>query len=132
LPHYEHQRAKDYLTQELKQLLNKNKNDCIQTFLPGLTLITLTDYSLRKRTKKIKQVKKSSPPLRTSQGTWARCNVEEAQTFAEHVANVFGRIPRKMNLKRKKHFYNFSRPPTNSKHQSTASKELKFKKSSTA
>jgi hypothetical protein len=33
-----------------------------------------------------------------------------------------------MNPKRKKHLYNFWRPPTNSNHQSTVSKELKFKK----
>jgi hypothetical protein len=32
-----------------------------------------------------------------------------------------------MKLKRKKHLYNFWRPPTNSNHQSTVSKELKFK-----
>jgi predicted deacetylase len=63
---YKHQRAKDYLTQELKQLLNNNKNDCIQTFLQGLTPTESTDYSLWKVTKKIKQVKKPSPPLRTS------------------------------------------------------------------
>jgi hypothetical protein len=33
---YEHQKAKDYLTQELNALLNNNQNDCIQTFLQGL------------------------------------------------------------------------------------------------
>jgi hypothetical protein len=43
---------------------------------------------LWKATKKIKQVKKPSPPL-TSQGTWARSNVEKAHAFAEHLANVF-------------------------------------------
>jgi hypothetical protein len=43
---YERQRAKDYLTQELKQLLNNNKNDCTQTFLQGLTPTESTDYSL--------------------------------------------------------------------------------------
>jgi hypothetical protein len=40
-------------------------------------------------TKKIKQVKKPSPPLRTSQGTWARSNVEKAHAFSEHLAKVF-------------------------------------------
>jgi hypothetical protein len=45
--------------------------------------------SIWKATKKIKQVKKSSPPLMTSQGTWARSNVEKAHTFAEHLAKVF-------------------------------------------
>jgi hypothetical protein len=45
---------------------------------------------------------------------------------------IFNRIPQKMNLKRKKRLYNFWRPPTYSNHQSTVSKELKFKKPSTA
>jgi hypothetical protein len=36
-----------------------------------------------------KQVKKPFPPLRTSQGTWARSNVKKAHAFAEHLANVF-------------------------------------------
>jgi hypothetical protein len=44
---------------------------------------------LWKAIKKIKQVKKPSPPLRTSQGTWARSNVEKAHAFAEHLANTF-------------------------------------------
>jgi hypothetical protein len=51
---YEHHRAKDYLTQERKELLNNNKNDCIQTFLQGLTSTKSTDYALWKATKKLK------------------------------------------------------------------------------
>jgi hypothetical protein len=39
-------------------------------------------------TKKIKQVMKPSPPLMTSQGTWAKRKVEKAHAFAEHLANV--------------------------------------------
>jgi hypothetical protein len=31
-------------------------------------------------------IKKNSPPLRTSQATWARSNVEKAHAFAEHLA----------------------------------------------
>jgi hypothetical protein len=54
-------------TQELKQLLNNNKNNCIQTFLQGPTQTESTDCSLWKTNKKIKEVKKPSPPLRTSQ-----------------------------------------------------------------
>jgi hypothetical protein len=61
----------------------------MQTFLQGLTPTESTDYSLWKETKKIKQVKKPSQPLRTSQGTWARSKVEKADVFAEHLANVF-------------------------------------------
>jgi hypothetical protein len=85
---YEHQKAKDYLTEELKELLNNNKNDCIKTFLQGLTPTDSTDYYLWRGTKKITQVKKP-PPLRISQGTWVRSNIEKAHAFAKHLANVF-------------------------------------------
>jgi hypothetical protein len=44
-----------------------------------------------KATKRIKQVKKPSPPLRRSQGTWARSNVDKAHASSEHLANVFSR-----------------------------------------
>jgi hypothetical protein len=37
----------------------------------------------------LKATKKPSPPLRTSQGTWARSNTERAHTFAELLAKVF-------------------------------------------
>jgi hypothetical protein len=57
--------------------------------LQGLTPRESSDYSLWKATKKIKQVKKPSPPLRTSQGTWARSNVEKAYAFPEHLAEVY-------------------------------------------
>jgi hypothetical protein len=43
-------------------------------------------------TKNIKQVKKLLP-LRTSQGTWARNNIEKAHDFAEHLAKVFQTHP---------------------------------------
>jgi hypothetical protein len=62
-------------TQELK-LLNRNKNDSIQTFLQGPAPTEATDYSLWKATKKIKQAKRPSSPLRPSQGTGASSNIE--------------------------------------------------------
>jgi hypothetical protein len=40
-------------------------------------------------TKKIKQITKSFPPLRTPQGTWARRNDEKAHAFAKHLKQVF-------------------------------------------
>jgi hypothetical protein len=43
--------------------------------------------------KKIKQAKKPSPPLRTSEGTWAKSNGEKAHAFAEHLAKVFQPYP---------------------------------------
>jgi hypothetical protein len=35
------------------------------------------------------KVKRPSAPLRTSQGTWARSNVEKAHASVEHLAKVF-------------------------------------------
>jgi hypothetical protein len=63
----------------------RTKNDCIQTFLQGLTPIECTDYSLWKVTKKIKPVKKAFPPFRMSQGTLARSNANKAHAFTEHL-----------------------------------------------
>jgi hypothetical protein len=44
-------------------------------------------------TKKIKRVKKPSPPLRTS-----RSNAEKAHAFAEHLAKVFKQHPSEIEL----------------------------------
>jgi hypothetical protein len=55
-------------------------------FLQGLTPTGSTSYSLWKVTKIIKQITKSSPPLRTPQGTWARNNAEKAHAFVKHLA----------------------------------------------
>jgi hypothetical protein len=76
-------------TQDLKQLLHDHRNAGIQKFLHGLKPTASTDYSLWKTTKKLKPVTRHSTPIRTSQGTWARSNAEEAQAFDHHLASVF-------------------------------------------
>ena len=76
-------------TQELKERLNNNKNDCIQTFLSELKPTEDTDYSLWRATKRIKQVTNASPPIRTRQGTWVRSNEDKVRVFAEHLSRVF-------------------------------------------
>jgi hypothetical protein len=83
-------------------------------------------------TKKIKQVNKPSPQLKTSQGTWARSNVEIAHTFAEHLANVFQPHPSENEPEVEEALIQLLKTPYNSNQQSTVSKEMKFKKSSTA
>jgi transposase len=47
-------------TQELQELLNNSKNDCIQTFLQGLTPTESTAHSLWKAIKKLKHQKPST------------------------------------------------------------------------
>jgi hypothetical protein len=76
----------------LKQFLNSKKNYSIQTFLQGLTPTDSTDYSLWKVTKKIKQITKSSPPLRTPLGTGARNKADKPHAFAKQ-QKFFNHIP---------------------------------------
>jgi hypothetical protein len=38
---------------------------------------------------KLKQVKETSPTLRTLQGTWAKSSDEKAHSLAEHLTKVF-------------------------------------------
>jgi hypothetical protein len=40
----------------------------------------------------------SSPPIRTTQGIWARSNVEKAHAFAKHLAQVFQPYPTENKL----------------------------------
>jgi hypothetical protein len=61
----ESKRLLNTAAQDFKQLLNRNNNDCIQTFLQGFKQTKSTDYSLWKVTKKIKRVTQPSTPLRT-------------------------------------------------------------------
>jgi hypothetical protein len=117
----ESKRLLNTATQELKQILNNSKNDCIQTFLQGLTPTELTDYSLWK---KIIQVKKHFPPLRTSKGTWARSNVEKAHTFAGHLAKVFQPHPSENEPEEEALMQLLETvSQTNSSHKSTVSKQ---------
>jgi hypothetical protein len=66
---------------------------------------------LWKATKEIKQVKKPSPPLRTSQGTWARSNVEKAHSFAEHFANVLQPHPSENQLEEEEELMQLLKTP---------------------
>jgi hypothetical protein len=117
-------REQEYLTQQ-----HRNSNNS-----PITRKIIASKHSCKVHQQnplKIKLVKKHSPPLRASQGTWARSNVEEAHSFAEHLANVFQPHPSEKEPEEEA-LTQLLETPTNTNHQSTVSKELKFKKSSTA
>jgi hypothetical protein len=85
----EHQKTNDYST----ELLLRYRNSCVETLLQSLTPTASSDYSLWKTTKKLKQIMKSSPPLRTPHGTWARRATEKAHAFSQHLASVFHPYP---------------------------------------
>jgi predicted ATP-dependent endonuclease of OLD family len=62
------------LTQQLKREIKELQNDSISCYLRELTNDNNTDYSLWKATKKINRATMQTPPIRTTDGKWARMN----------------------------------------------------------
>ena len=62
---------------DLKTLLIEEKNNSIQNYLQNLTANEATEYSLWKATKKLKRQQKHIPPIRKSNGDWARSESEK-------------------------------------------------------
>jgi hypothetical protein len=77
------------LTKDLKNLLQKLKENSIQTYLSGLTATTVTDHSLWKATRRLKRPQQSIPPIKTAEDKWARSNEEKATAFVTHLCNTF-------------------------------------------
>jgi hypothetical protein len=79
--------------------LHNLKNEGIQNYLKGLTPTEATDFSLRKATRKIKQLQHQIPPVRINHNTWARTDKQKATAFAEHLASVFQLFPPQLSVK---------------------------------
>jgi hypothetical protein len=110
-------------TQTLKELLNNNKNNCIQTFLQGLTPTEFTDYSLWKATRK-----KKLHYFRTSHGTLQEATSKKHTLFT----HVFHPHPSENETEEEEALIQHLETPCQLNYQLTVSKELKFKKLSTA
>ena len=78
---------------QLKELLLNEKNQSIREYLSRLSPTENTDYSLWKATKKLKQPQHHIPPIRKSDGHWARNNEEKAEVFADYFEKVFQPYP---------------------------------------
>ena len=76
-------------SQQLKRVIQKLKEASIASYLENLTADADTEYSLWKATRKLKRSITQVPPIRKSDGTWARDNKEKAEAFAEHLADIF-------------------------------------------
>lgn len=74
---------------QLRSLLQNERNKSLQSFLQSLSASSDKNYSLWKVTKKIKQVKQHSPPVKNVTGQWTRSDTEKANIFAQHLADVF-------------------------------------------
>lgn len=84
-----HKNTLNNKTQQLKREIQKLKEESINTFLENLTADEETEYSLWKATRKLKRPNTQIPPIRKVDGTWARDNKQKAETFADHLAEIF-------------------------------------------
>ena len=73
---------------ELKQLLNDQKQKAIQTCLESLSAMEATEYSLWKATNKLQRPQTPIPPLRTKE-LMGKSDAQKANVLTEHFANVF-------------------------------------------
>ena len=74
---------------DLKTVLSEYHNSKFQNYIESLNVTRDSDYSLWKCTKKIKRPQQFIPPIRKSDGNWARTNSEKADTFATHLCTTF-------------------------------------------
>lgn len=77
------------LTQQLKREIQQLKNESFNTYLKNLTNDQSTDYSLWKATKNLKRPMMQIPPIRKTNGKWAKSEEEKAIRFAEHLEQIF-------------------------------------------
>lgn len=75
------------LTAKLKEHIQTEKNESLQSQLRDLDAKATSNYSLWKTTKKLKRPTIPNPPIRRKDGIWAKSDLEKA--FASHLADVF-------------------------------------------
>lgn len=76
-----------------RKLHNALTNARNATFEQYITSLSKDDHTIWKATKKFKRPQTSNPPIRKTDGSWAKSDADKATTFAEHVAEVFTAIP---------------------------------------
>jgi hypothetical protein len=80
-------------SQEVKRLIRTFRDENFQKYVEGLSPTKDTQYSLWKATKTFKRPKNMVPPLRKTNGSWAQSGDDKANTFAEHLSDVFQPFP---------------------------------------
>lgn len=80
-------------TQILKRMLFHIKNESFKNYLEQLDPTEATNYSLWKVTKGMKRPHQPIPPIRKTDGSWAKNSKEKAETIAQYLVNVFKPFP---------------------------------------
>lgn len=78
------------LTHRLRNVIQENRN---ATFSYYISTLSPEDHTIWKATKKFKRPITQIPPLRKPAGNWARSKEEKANTFGDHLAQVFTPFP---------------------------------------
>lgn len=81
--------ALNRLTSELRDILQQEDNTQFTTEILNLDPTKATNYSLWKKTGKIKKQSKTNHPIRNSDNSWTKTNSEKAARFAQHLEEVF-------------------------------------------
>ena len=77
------------LSKELTKMVQVQQNLTFETQLKELDSTKSTDYSLWKASKALKQTITGQPPIIKADKTYAKSYTEKANTFADHLENVF-------------------------------------------
>ena len=84
-------------SKDLKSMLQQIETDKMASYLQNFSATKATDYSLWKATKNIcKQTPHSSSAIKKDNGNWAKSDAEKAETFANHLSDVFKPFSRNM------------------------------------
>jgi len=81
------------IAKELKQLLHTYRNSSVQHYLTNLTSTVETNCSLWKTTRRMKRPRQHITPIRKPDNTWAKTDLQKAETFAEHLTTVLRPLP---------------------------------------
>lgn len=76
-------------TKDLKVTLKNYANDNITKYLKNLSPTSETNYSLWKATQNMTRKTPHQPPLKKTDGSWAKTNLEKATILAEYYSEVF-------------------------------------------
>lgn len=76
-------------TQKIKRLIQQLKENSANSFLKNLTAEKSTNYSLWRTTKKLRTKIAHVPPILKEDNEYAKTDQEKADTFAEHLGNIF-------------------------------------------
>lgn len=82
---------------DLKEVIREVKNESFKTHLESLSTSERDDYSLWKATKRLKRPQNIVPPIKNSNGDWARSDKDKADLFGQYLEKTFKPHPSNVN-----------------------------------